>query len=53
MLPLHQRDIINRMLFLLFFHKSFLFAGSILKLVAGDGIEPPSGAYETPELPLL
>ena len=24
-----------------------------MKLVAGDGIEPPSGAYETPELPLL
>ena len=23
------------------------------KLVAGEGIEPPSGAYETPELPLL
>lgn len=23
------------------------------KMVARDGIEPPSGAYETPELPLL
>ena len=24
-----------------------------MNLVAGGGIEPPSGAYETPELPLL
>jgi hypothetical protein len=24
-----------------------------LRLVAGDGIEPPTGAYETPEIPFL
>ena len=33
--------------------KNKLFAEWILKLVAGPGIEPRSGAYETPELPLL
>ena len=25
----------------------------LIYLVAGDGVEPPTGAYETPEIPFL
>ena len=32
---------------------SILIVTFLLLLDAGDGIEPPTGAYETPEIPFL